>query len=177
MHVNTAVRVATVLLCCLSNRMGIDMDLTNSAPRSPYETLGGIVLLPRAIDKVRGELAGKLGDYISRGELSGKLLEFLGIPEDEFVDAVVSRSTDAEVWIWISGQMTPRSTEAIVDFNDRLCSVSPANGAKTWEWFQAQLEESGNGHRQDIKRHFDRLDLDDGRDVPIGGRWWRKESS
>jgi hypothetical protein len=35
------------------------MDLTQTVPRSPYETLGGIVFLPRAIDKMRAHLAGR----------------------------------------------------------------------------------------------------------------------
>jgi len=152
------------------------MDLRNVAPRSPYETLGGIVFLPRAIDKVRGELAGTIGDYSSRGGRSGMLLEFLGIDEDEFVDGVSTGSTDSDVWAWLSGCIRSQSLLAVADFNDRMCSASPDRGDWTWERFQAQLEESGNGHRKDIKRHFDRLDLDEGRDVPVGGRWWHKES-
>ena len=54
------------------------MDLVNGIPRSPYESMHGIVFLPRAIDKVRAEIAGTLGDYISRTFFSGMLLEFLG---------------------------------------------------------------------------------------------------
>ena len=42
------------------------MDLTRDVPRSPYEKLGGIVFLPRSIDKGRAELAGTLGDYVVR---------------------------------------------------------------------------------------------------------------
>ncbi len=152
------------------------MDLKKSAPRSPYDMLGGIVFLPRAIDKARAEIAGTLGDYLSRGGRSGRLFEFLGVDEAEFIDALRTRTTDGEVWEWVSGQMTSRSGAEIEEFNDRMCSASPDNGDLTWDWFQAQLEESGNGHRTDIKRHFDRLDLDDGRDIPIGGRWWRRES-
>ncbi len=151
------------------------MDLTTSAPRSPYDTLGGIVFLPRAIDKARAELAGTLGDYISRGGRSGRLFEFLGVDEAEFIEALKTRTTDAEVWGWVAEHMNSRSPTEIEEFNGRMCSSSPDNGDLTWDWFQAQLEESGNGHRADIKRHFDRLDLDDGRDIPTGGRWWRKE--
>ena len=146
------------------------MDLTTSAPRSPYDKLGGIVFLPRAIDKGRAELAGTLGDYISRGGRSGRVFDFLDVPEAGFIEALKTRATDAEVWGWVSERMTARSPEKIKEFNDWMCSASPDNGDHSWEWFQAQLEESDNGHRSDIKRHFDRLDLDEGRDVPIGGR-------
>ncbi len=146
------------------------MDLTKSVPRSPYDKLGGVVFLPRAIDKGRAELAGTLGDYISRGGRSGRVFDFLGVPEDGFIEALKTRATDDQVWGWVSKHMTTRSAEEIEQFNDWMSSASPDNGDLTWEWFQAQLEESGNGHRSDIKRHFDRLDLDEARDVPIGGR-------
>ena len=146
------------------------MDLTKSAPRSPYDKLGGVVFLPRAIDKGRAELAGTLGDYISRGGRSGRVFDFLGVPEAGFIEALKTRATDAEVWEWVSKHMTARSEEEIEEFNDWMSSASPDTGDWTWEWFQAQLEESDNGHRSDIKRHFDRLDLDEGRDVSVGGR-------
>ncbi len=146
------------------------MDLTKSAPRSPYDKLEEVVFLPRAIDKGRAELAGTLGDYISRGGRSGRVFEFLGIPEDGFIEALRTRVTDAEVWEWVSEHMTSRSPEEIEEFSDWMSSASPDTGDHTWEWFQAQLEQSDNGHRSDIKRHFDRLDLDEGRAVPIGGR-------
>ena len=42
------------------------MDLTRDVPRSPYASLGGIVFLPRAIDKARADAAGTLGEYMSR---------------------------------------------------------------------------------------------------------------
>ena len=82
------------------------MDLVNGIPRSPYESMHGIVFLPRAIDKVRAEIAGKLGDYISRTFFSGMLLEFLGIEPQGFVDAVAARDSDEEVWAWIKARMT-----------------------------------------------------------------------
>ena len=90
--------------------------------------------------------------------------------EAGFIEALKTRATDAEVWEWVSEHMTARSAEEIEEFNDWMSSASPDTGDWTWEWFQAQLEESDNGHRSDIKRHFDRLDLDEGRDVPVGGR-------
>ncbi len=150
------------------------MDLTKTAPRSPYDTLGGIVFVPRAIDKCRAEIAGTLGEYVSRGGRSGMLLEFLGVAEADFFDALRSRTTDEEIWAWLSDQMAPRSDEEIEKFNDMMCSRSPDNGDLDWDWFRERLEESGHAHRTDIKRHFDRLDLDDGREVAEGGRWWRQ---
>ena len=80
------------------------MDLVNGIPRSPYESMHGIVFLPRAIDKVRAEIADALGDYISRTFFSGMLLGFLGIEPQDFVDAVAARSSDDEVWAWLKAR-------------------------------------------------------------------------
>ncbi len=43
------------------------MDLTKDYPRSPREQLDGIMILPRAIDKARAQLEGKLGEYLYFG--------------------------------------------------------------------------------------------------------------
>ena len=64
------------------------MDLTRDLPRSPYASLGGIVFLPRAIDKARAEAAGALGEYVSRRGFSTDLLDFLGLDVDGFHAAV-----------------------------------------------------------------------------------------
>ena len=55
------------------------MDLSRDVPRSPYEKLGGIVFLPRGIDKGRADLARTLGEYECRTGRSARLFESLGI--------------------------------------------------------------------------------------------------
>jgi hypothetical protein len=39
-----------------------------------------------------------------------------------------------------------------------------------WTEHWQRLAASGHGHRREIVTQFDRLDLDEGREVPIGGR-------
>ena len=145
------------------------MDLVNGIPRSPYESMHGIVFLPRAIDKVRAEIAGTLGDYISRTFFSGMLLEFLGIEPQDFVDAVAARDSDEEVWAWIKARMTPRSATEIKAFNRRMMTITPQDDA-TRERYSQFLADIGQSHRTDLTRQFDCLDLDEDRDVPLGGR-------
>src|SRR3712207_2669692 len=53
------------------------MDLTQTVPRSPYEVLGGIVFLPRAIDKMRAHLSGTKGEYNSHFGTSERMLRVL----------------------------------------------------------------------------------------------------
>ena len=42
------------------------MDLTRAFPRSPYDMVAGLVMLPRTADKVRALQQGLLGEYIGR---------------------------------------------------------------------------------------------------------------
>ena len=145
------------------------MDLVNGVPRSPYESMQGIVFLPRAIDKVRAEIAGQLGDYISRTFFSGMLLEFLGIEPQDFVDAVAARASDEEVWAWVKARMRPRSATEIMAFNREMMIRTPDDDAARERFWQF-MADIGQSHRTDVSRQFDRLDLDEGRDVPLGGR-------
>ena len=144
------------------------MDLVNGTPRSPYESMHGIVFLPRAIDKVRAEIAGKLGDYISRTFFSGMLLEFLGIEPQDFVDAVAARDCDEEVWAWIKARMTPRSATEIMAFNHEMMTRTPDDDTTRERYWQF-MADIGQSHRTDLTRQFDRLDLDEDRDIPLGG--------
>ncbi len=74
------------------------MDLTRDVPRSPYASLGGIVFLPRAIDKARADAAGTLGEYMSRRGFSVDLFEFLGIDVDGFHAAVPRTPPTPRCW-------------------------------------------------------------------------------
>ena len=145
------------------------MDLTKDVPRSPYERLGGIVFLPRAIDKGRADLHGELGDYLSRTGFSEVLLDFLGLSVDGFLDALRERKTDEQVLEWVSENMTARSASEIEDFNRAFIDRTPQN-EEEWKRYRSFLAEIGQSHRTDITRQFDRLDLDEGREVPQGGR-------
>ena len=148
------------------------MDLTREVPRSPYEKLGGMVFLPRSIDKGRAELEGTLGEYIARHGRSGRLFKFLGVSAKDFLEALRDRPTDADVWAWVAEHMTPRTPDEIEEFNRKMWAATPDDEDDRWSWrgFRKYLADCGHAHRTDITRHFDRLDLDEGRDVPTGGR-------
>ncbi len=145
------------------------MDLTRDVPRSPYASLGGIVFLPRAIDKARAEAAGALGEYVSRRGFSTEMLEFLGLDVDAFHAAVAATAADADVLAWVQANMAERSSDEIAAWNEMMMTLTPATPERE-AWYRAFLEDIGQGHRTDLSRQFDRLDLDEGRDVPLGGR-------
>ena len=97
------------------------------------------------------------------------LLEFLGIEPQDFVDAVAARDSDEEVWAWIKARMTPRSATEIMAFNRRMMTITPQDDTARERYWQF-MADIGQSHRTDLTRQFDRLDLDEDRDVPLGGR-------
>jgi len=145
------------------------MDLSNSAPRTPYDTLGGIVFLPRAIDKMRAHIAGTKGDYNSRLGTSERMLRYLfGITGDDFEQIVREQPSDEGVLRSLLTRV-PLSPEDIDDWNEIAIFGGPLT-EEDWQLHWQRLESSGHGHRREIVTQFDRLDLDEGREVPAGGR-------
>ena len=140
------------------------MDLTKGPPRSPRETLGGITFLPRTIDKMRANLAGTLGEYKAKIGYSERLFAFLDMTADEFEAVVAANADDAGVLADLMAR-APRSAAEIEAFNEQARSYPQDEAGR--QRHQMLLEEAGYAHRTDITTMFDRLDLDDGRDVPV----------
>jgi hypothetical protein len=83
------------------------LDLSSKPPRSPYERLGGLLLLARTIDKIRATLpGGNLGAYKVQG-FSKQLLEKLAIEEDDLRAVVALASDDGEVASWVRKHSDP----------------------------------------------------------------------
>ena len=79
-----------------------------------------MMLLPRAIDKARAQLAGTLGDYEYCGcSVNAQLFETLGITEDDFLEAVRTAPSDEDVATWIHERVRP-SPARIAEMNDRV---------------------------------------------------------
>ena len=89
------------------------LDLTKKPPRSPYELLGGLLLLARTIDKVRATLpGGNVGAYRIQG-FSKQLLDKLAIGEDDLRAVVSLAGSDAEVAAWVRKHSDPETYAAI----------------------------------------------------------------
>jgi hypothetical protein len=159
----------THTLTVLNHRETPSVDLTRKVPRSGYESLGGIVFVPRAIDKARADVSGSIGSYFSRTGFSADLFEFLGISVDAFHNAVKTCDTDAEVLAWLKTNMANRSSEEVTTWNTSIMTRVPTTpeGKARYRQF---MEDMDQAHRTDVTRQLDRLDLDEGRDVPLGGR-------
>ena len=79
-----------------------DADLRVHPPRGPRQRLGGLLFLPRTIDKARAKIQGTLGLYKITPGISGYIFEALGITEDDFVEAVRHAKTDDDVVAWLA---------------------------------------------------------------------------
>ena len=144
------------------------MDLTKGAPRSPYDEVGSISFLPRSIDKMRAYIAGTAGAYNAKTGYSTQLFDLFGITPDEFEQIVRDNPTDEGVLKALQARK-PLSAQEIEAWNRRSINRTPTDDAG-WERHWKQLADAGYADRRDIRTMYDRLDLDDGRQVAQGGR-------
>ncbi len=78
------------------------------------------MLAPRAIDKARAHLAGTLGEYVFCGcPVNQMLFDTIGTTEDDFLEAVRTSPTDADVATWIAQRVRP-DPEKVAKMNDRV---------------------------------------------------------
>jgi len=84
------------------------LDLTTHPPRSPYQKMEGLFMLPRTIDKLRANLpGGKIGTYTIRGSspllpgLSLVLLDGIGVTEQRLLEVVERASVEEEIAEWL----------------------------------------------------------------------------
>ena len=144
------------------------VDLTNSPPRSPYERVRNISFLPRAIDKMRAYIGGKHGAYNAKTGYSTQLFDLFGVTADEFEEIVKANETDEAVAAVLL-QRRPLSEKEIEEWNERCETRQPQDEEARARHFK-MLADAGYGDRTDVVTMYDRLDIDDGREVPRGGR-------
>jgi hypothetical protein len=77
------------------------LDLSKQPPRLPRAELDGIIFLPRSIDKARAYLAGGNRNGYNIPGVTGGMLERFGISNDDFVAAVSTASSDADVVAYV----------------------------------------------------------------------------
>ncbi|HEY5895821.1 MAG TPA: DUF5069 domain-containing protein [Chthoniobacterales bacterium] len=135
-------------------------DLTLRPPRSPRLRLGGFVILPRALDKGRAKLAGRIGEYHFNCPLDKRFLSFVKIEGDALLAELAAGKGDGEIlaWIFENAGHKPFPWE-ITQWSAFQESLGP-DTVQAKERFARQLAEQAPD-RGDILTGFDRLDLDD----------------
>jgi len=133
-------------------------------PRSPRETMCGWVYLPRFIDKIRLQLAGKLhADYQENftKRFDGAWLKAAGVQAENFIQVVKNSITDGQVADWVAANVKKTDAEKKA-FNDFVL-----NRGRDDEAVKARLKmrktEAGMAHRDDIQVFVDFIDADEKR--------------
>ena len=87
------------------------MDLTKQFPRSPYDMMAGIVMLPRTLDKYKNYNAGTLGEYHYNCPLDKVLFQFLDVTSNEFAESVEELESDEKIEEWVKERLEDKSQE------------------------------------------------------------------
>lgn len=96
------------------------MDLTKNYPRSPRETLMGIPMLPRMIDKARAALSDTLGEYVfgEKSPFDMTVLQYLGLSPGEFLEGVRESPDDAAMSRWLDGHARKTTPAQAKEFSE-----------------------------------------------------------
>ncbi len=138
------------------------LDLRTKPPRSPYDELDGLMLMPRTIDKLRAQLpGGDPGEYYINGPIkgiSGYLLERLGVREDDLREAVRDASSEGDVAAWLRERTDASQYPAI---NETLRRIKPKH-AENEAWLRGEYAATLDQH-PNLEFIIDILDADDKR--------------
>jgi Domain of unknown function (DUF5069) len=144
------------------------IDLTQRPPRSMRQRLGGLVLLPRILDKGRATLIKKNGEYNFNSPTDQHLVKFLGLDLEVLLKELAQGKGDGEILEWVQGNSkTPRAPWEIKAWSAYMETRGPDSDAETLAGF-AEYVGQHTKTREDIKSWFDALDLDDF--VSFGGK-------
>ena len=135
-------------------------DLTVYPPRSPRVRLGGLVLLPRMLDKGRAELAGQNGEYHYNCPLDQRLLGFLGVDPEALKAELAAGKGDREILEWLLAKSTTKPSALEIAAWSRSQEERAPGDLESREFFN-ELHRGAGPEREDIFTWFDVLDLDD----------------
>ena len=133
-------------------------------PRSPHDTIHGLVYFPRMVEKIRRHAAGELGeDYIpnlGKG-FDGRCCSLLGVNYAELAAAVSAGLSDEEAWNWACKQGKAPTEEQIEVWNGFMTRRGWDDDLT--ETLVRRKKEGGFENRNDIQTMFDYIDADEGR--------------
>jgi hypothetical protein len=137
------------------------MDLTKEFPRSPNDTLAGIVSLPRMIDKTQANAEGTLGEYDVDCPHDKPVLAFLGVDFATFAAKLKELKYDTKaVEAWAKPLVDKHSPAEIKAFNDSRRAWAPDDHSQGYfDNLKAQVAPT----RTDVTTWFKLLDLDEKR--------------
>ncbi len=133
-------------------------------PRSPKETVGGIVYFGRMIDKIRllasGELHPELHANLGKG-FDERITDFLGVGYEAVASRVREGGGDDEILEWCFQQGVRPTEEQIEVWNGFMLKRGWRDVLS--ETLVRRKKESGFTDRDDIQTMFEYIDADEGR--------------
>jgi len=125
----------------------------------------GWMHLPRFIDKIRLNLAGKLhADYqpnLCKG-FDSLWLETAGVEAGQFIEVVKNSITDGQVCDWVLKNVKkPDSVKAA--HRERMLNYPKEGDAEMQARLKMRKEQAGLAHREDIRSFVDFIDADEKR--------------
>ncbi len=134
--------------------------------KSAYERVGGIVWIPRMLEKIRmnakNELPEEFVPYLGKG-FDGRCVSFLGVEYDELVSRTLEGGNDEEIFAWILSRGRRPSADEILIWNDFMSKRGWRDSDHDEEGFEAYKKKYDLGHRSDILTFFDFYEVDEGR--------------
>lgn len=133
-------------------------------PRSPKDTVGGIVYFGRMIDKIRlmasGELHPELHANLGKG-FDERITDFLGVGYEAVALRVREGGGDDEILEWCFQQGVRPTEEQIEVWNGFMVKRGWRDVLS--ETLVRRKKESGFTDRDDIQTMFEYIDADEGR--------------
>lgn len=141
--------------------------------RSPRERLGGYVILPRLIDKVRLHAQGLLPEpyvpFLLRPglPLDGRFLAFTGLQPEALRQAVLSNQDDQAILAWVTATALLHTSQEIEAWSDGLVRLQPDRAlARLLGRLSPELAKQVEFTQHPL---FDLIDMDERRrPVPVG---------
>jgi hypothetical protein len=136
--------------------------------RSPRDTVGGIAVFGRILDKIRYfAREGSLPEGYHLGFIEGsrtfddRVCRFLGVSFEALTQRTLEGGSDEEVLEWSFQNGRKPDAEQIEIWNGFMNKRGWRDAASNG--LQNQKEEAGLGHRDDIVVFFDLMDVEEGR--------------
>jgi hypothetical protein len=135
--------------------------------RSPAETVGGIFVFGRILDKIRLEAQGLLPAGYNVGIVAGKktfddrVCRFLGVEFEELRERTLQVGSDEEVLAWCFAQGRKPDDEQIEVWNTFMQKRGWNDPATLG--LQQQKADAGLAHRDDIVTFFQLFEVEEGR--------------
>jgi gluconokinase len=142
-------------------------------PRSPYDSVQGLVYFPRMLDKIRLYASGTLPEAYQKHlgtDFDGRCLRFLGVDYEAVKKLVLAGEKDEAIFEWCRQNGRNPGEEEIETWSGFMLKRGWRDEASDRVAFR--LKESGLEHRdKEAVTMFDFIDLDEGRTPPDFRKW------